>query len=127
MVKKPKTDFTTSRFFYYFCSMRSFRNKGRSKQLIGNRNKKLAARFYFYSHLCSLHYEKCLELLEEELDISQSTINDLLYKYSYLVDQLVSDKVTLHELKTAFPFFNWRYDHGTRSQNAKQTCLALFG
>src|SRR5690554_4240081 len=107
--------------------MRNRRHKGRSKRLIGNRNKKLAARYYFYSHICCLHYDKCLELLEEELDISQSTINDLLYKYSYLVDQLQQDKVTVQELKTAFPFFNWRYDHGTRSQNAKQTSLALFG
>lgn len=100
--------------------------KGRNERLIQKRNHKLVCRFYFYSTIMSLNFSKCLELLEEELDLSQSRITDLLAENSELITSLERTNATTSELKTAYPFMSWHYDHGKRSQIGAQTSLALF-
>lgn len=101
--------------------------KGRNEKLIEKRNRKLVCRFYFYSTLMCLNFSKCLELLEDEFDLSQSRITDLLAENSDLITAIERAKTSTQDLKSAYPFMSWHYDHGTRSQNAKQTSLALFG
>ena len=103
-----------------------FLKKGRNERLIQKRNQKLVCRFFFYSNLMSLNFSKCLELLENELDLSQSRITDLLADNSELITLLERSNTTLAELKSAYPFMNWHYDHGKRSQTLGQTSLALF-
>ncbi|MGV0977843.1 hypothetical protein [Empedobacter falsenii] len=81
--------------------------KGRAKELIINRNKKLCARFYFYSNLVGLRFERCLSKLKEEFDISESRIDDILSECNEQVAQLENDKMNEKDLKKVYPFFNW--------------------
>lgn len=100
--------------------------KGRNEKLIVKRNQKLVCRFYFYSTIMCLNFSKCLELLEDELDLSQSRITDLLAENSDLITSLERSNTTTTDLKSAYPFMSWHYDHGKRSQSAGQMSLALF-
>ena len=101
--------------------------KGRNEKLIAKRNRKLVCRFYFYSNLMCLNFSKCLELLEDELDLSQSRITDLLAENSDQITTLERANTTLADLKAAYPFMSWQYNHEKRSRTGAQTSLALFG
>ena len=127
-IGKQKPSLTNSAGFIIFAKtlQAMLIKKGRNEKLIEKRNRKLVCRFYFYSNLMSLNFSKCLELLEEELDLSQSRITDLLAANSDLITLLERSNTTLADLKTAYPFMSWHYDHGKRSQNAGQMSLALF-
>lgn len=101
--------------------------KGRNEKLIVKRNRKLVCRFYFYSTIMCLNFSKCLELLEDEMDLSQSRITDLLAQHSDLITSLERSNTTTQDLKSAYPFMSWHYDHGKRSRNGAQISLSLFG
>lgn len=83
------------------------KQKGRDKTLIINRNKKLCARFYYYSNLIGLRFEKVIKILTEEFDLSESRIADLISENTmHLIDLEVS-QITEKQLKKKYPFFSW--------------------
>ncbi len=102
--------------------------KGRSSIHIKNRNAKLAARFYWYSCILELKFSRCLQELELEFDITESTICDLISANSDLIASLESNAVSVQQLKTRFPFLNWSYSysHATKSPILVQQSLNLF-
>ena len=128
LLGKQKPSLTKSAGFLIFAKTLTVMiiKKGRNEKLIAKRNQKLVCRFYFYSNLMCLNFSKCLELLEDELDLSQSRITDLLAQHSDLITHLERANTTLADLKNAYPFMSWHYDHGKRSQSAGQMSLALF-
>lgn len=118
------------RRFFIFVLMSNVTNisKGRNPFLIQNRNNKLAARFYWYSCIIGLNFSRCLENLEEELDISQSRICDLISECGDIISELERNQVTVQQLKTRFPFFSWNYTYNSSKSLsiAVQSSLNLF-
>ena len=80
--------------------------KGRDKGLIISRNKKLCARFYYYSILIGLRFEKCLQKLNEEFDLSESRISDIIAENTTQLTDLEVNATTGKELKKTYPFLN---------------------
>ncbi|NAV17351.1 hypothetical protein EJN86_11105 [Riemerella anatipestifer] len=101
-------------------------NKGRDTQLIGYRNEKLAARFYYYSCILGLRYSRCLENMIPEFDLSESRIRDLISEHAELINRLELQGVGIAELKQAYPFMTWSPLASNRRNNAKQLSLDLF-
>lgn len=89
------------------------------------RNEKLAARFYFYNHLLCFKFERCLELLEQDFDISQATVTDILYSVSGLVDCLAEKQFTAQQLQSVFPEFNWSNQLAIQSRSYNSIHVSL--
>lgn len=89
------------------------------------RNEKLSARFYFYSVLLGLKFSRCLNLLEQEFDISEATICDIITENNDFITRLELKKVSISELKKHYPFMNWQYHPPTPFESATQLRLAL--
>lgn len=89
------------------------------------RNEKLSARFYFYSTLVGLKFSRCLELLEMEFDISESTICDIIAENNEFISRLEHKGFTTSELKKHYPFMNWQYHPQMPFQNPNQLRLTL--
>lgn len=100
--------------------------RGRNERLILQRNRSLVARFYYYSTLMQLKFSAVLELLENEFFISQSRITDLLADNTELITSLELKKTTTTDLKEAYPFMNWHYNHNRMLRNGEQMSLNLF-
>ncbi len=99
--------------------------KGRLNSCIKARNRRLAARAYFYETLCGLRYRVYIAYLAQEFDLSEARTSDLLYENSMTVSALQRLQVTANQLSNYYPFMNWRYDHKKRLQTAPQLSLAL--
>ncbi|AQX13502.1 MULTISPECIES: hypothetical protein [Elizabethkingia] len=84
-------------------------NKGRSSECIEKRNIKLSARFYWYSNIVGLKFEKCIEYLKAEFDITESRICDLIRENNTILSGFESKKATETDLKKMFSFMNWNY------------------
>lgn len=89
------------------------------------RNEKLSARFYFYSVLIGLKFSRCLQLLEQEFDISESTICDIIADNNELISHLERKRFTASDLKKHYPFMSWQYNPPTPFQTANQLRLTL--
>ncbi len=89
------------------------------------RNEKLSARFYFYSNLIGLKFSRCLQLLEREFDISESTICDIIAENDHIIAHFERKQFSANDLKKIYPHFNWQYNLQTPLQTANQLRLAL--
>lgn len=89
------------------------------------RNEKLSARFYFYNNLIGLKFSRCLQLLEREFDISESTILDIIAENNHIIAHLERKQFSANDLKKIYPYFSWQYNLQTPLQTATQLCLAL--
>lgn len=89
------------------------------------RNEKLSARFYFYSVLMGLKFSVCLQNLEREFDISESTICDIIAENNEFISQLELQQITTADLKKCYPFMSWQYSHQTPFQSSYQLRLSL--
>ena len=83
--------------------------KGGNNELIKARNYKLIARFYWYNSIIGLKFEKCIEQLEKEFDLSLSRIADLITENVCYLSDFETKKPNEKELKKIIPFFNWNY------------------
>lgn len=101
-------------------------NKGRSRQLIRQRDQRLAARFYWYNEIIGLRHEKCLRHLEREFDLRGSRIQDILTQNIGIVRQLEDKKADAAFLKALFPFMVWQYLPATTPSSGVQLSLDLF-
>lgn len=102
----------------YFCNMRGKQvlydnifptslESAAKPDLKERRDDKLAARFYFYAHICRYRYEKCLTNLEHEFDISHTQIIKRLSLRTDYIKDLVNQGTTTKELSRLFPYYNW--------------------
>ncbi|WP_153929658.1 hypothetical protein [Riemerella anatipestifer] len=101
-------------------------NKGRDTQLIGYRNEKLAARFYYYSYILGLKFSRCLEHLTPEFDLSESRICDLISEYSEYINRLELQGIGIADLKQTYPFMVWSPLVSSQKNNARQLSSDLF-
>lgn len=84
--------------------------KGRCKTLIQNRNKRLLYRFYYFSTIVGLKFSKCLDLIGNEFDLSESRISDILATESDTLTYLERQNIDIPHLKKEYPFYNWHYN-----------------
>lgn len=87
--------------------MQNTKTKGRSSNLIARRNKRLAARFYFYSIVIGLKFSRCLDLLAQEFDLSEARICDLLPEVADVVNELDRTAAGPTQLRELYPFLSW--------------------
>lgn len=92
-------------------------NRGRNSELIQFRNRKLVARFYYYSVLLDLKFSRCLKNLVLEFDITESRIGDILSAYSDELTTLERQSVGVVELRKAYPFMAWQNPPAMWSHN----------
>ena len=106
---------------------RAYTPKGRNQMLISGRNKKLAARFYWYSMLIGLKFERCLNHLSEEFDLSTNRISTLITENADYISELDYTDITEAELQQRYPFFSWQYLPSRKFRNGGSEFLSLSG
>lgn len=101
-----------------FCIFVLMARRGRNIDKITARNRRLAARLYFYEELCGLRSEVFLPYLAEEFDLSQSRIEDLLPIAYRTADVMRKQAVGISKLCAYYPFMSWKYVHSKRLQRS---------
>lgn len=113
--------------FFIFAEMSSNQaNKGRNAFLIQHRNQKLAARFYYYSHILELKFSRCLENLSIEFDLTESRICDLISEQSHRISEMEMKGISPAELRKAYPFMTWQNPSSSPLHTARQLSADLF-
>jgi len=81
--------------------------KGRSEQLLEQRNEKLFYRYYYYSRLLHYGYEQMLKQLQKEFDLTERSLNLYLSIHAERLKEVNAEKKTVKQLKQMWPHFNW--------------------
>lgn len=81
--------------------------KGRSTDLIKNRNLALLHRFYYYASFTELKYEKIIEVISSDFYLSHRRVIDILSNEAITLRDIRRDKPSIQKLKTSFVQFNW--------------------
>lgn len=82
--------------------------RGRSKELIENRNKCLFYRFYFYSKIHNYNYVNTISVLSKEFFLSTRTVSNIFLNGFEYAQQVFKEKKTAKELEEMFRYLNWR-------------------
>ena len=83
--------------------------RGRNSTYLNSRNKKLAYRYYFKSKAQGKSYEKLLEELHQEFDLSKKTIYNVLFVENYeVLNEVMKLKPTVKDMRKLYPFFSWQ-------------------
>jgi hypothetical protein len=81
--------------------------KGRSAELIDDRNSVLIARFYYHMEIKRLRYDDIIHQLQREFFLSEQRIVDVLTGNQNILDNYMDDKPATKELKHLFSWFVW--------------------
>jgi hypothetical protein len=81
--------------------------RGRSEELLEQRNELLFCRYYFYAKICRKQYNDTLLLLRTELFIESRTIINTIQNNSKYMQQLRMQKPDVGYFKKKFPFMVW--------------------
>ena len=81
--------------------------KGRSEELIKQRDELLSLRFYLYAHIKNESYETTIGKLSKEFFITERVVIDRLRENQEFLDEIFSTKPVVVELKKKAPFFSW--------------------
>jgi len=73
----------------------------------GNRNYKIACRFYYHFTIKGLQYERALTALNNEFDLSELRIAQLIMEGRDTLKELKDIKADGKYLKVKFPFYDW--------------------
>lgn len=73
----------------------------------GNRNYKIACRFYYHFTIKGLQYERALAALHDEFDLSELRIAQLIMEGRDSLKELKDNKADSKYLKIKFPFYDW--------------------
>jgi hypothetical protein len=94
--------------------------KGRSPVLLENRNNKLLYRYYYYTRLLQYSFNKVIEMLVYEFDLSRITITELVQDRASQLRQIADSQPTIKELEKMFPSYNWKGKPQGRSARKKE-------
>ncbi len=83
------------------------RKKGRNPELVLQRDRKLAARFYWYAKLRRMNYRDTVSALVQEFDISDRVVLDRLRANQDYLDWLFESHPGKQWLQRNFPYFRW--------------------
>lgn len=83
------------------------KRRGRSRELLAQRDEKLAARFFYYSQIKKLNYEDTINALVNEFDICERVVIDRLRANQGILDELFAEKPPVAKLKRKIPHFVW--------------------
>lgn len=81
--------------------------KGRNIDLLKNRDRKLAARFYYWAGIKNLRYSETIDKLVEEFDITEKVVIERLRLNQEYIDRLFADKPSSNNLKRIHPQYHW--------------------
>ena len=81
--------------------------RGRSEELIKERNELLVCRHYYYTRIRELQYKRTLEKLEREVFLSQFTIINIVNANNKLLKAINADKPDVKYFRLKFPFMVW--------------------
>ena len=82
-------------------------SKGRSKDLITRRNKKIIARYYYHNALCKKNLNGTIELLMLEFDLDDRTLSLILKKEADAIIEMKQKKPSKDSLKKQFHWPRW--------------------
>ena len=82
--------------------------KGRIAVLRQRRDRKLAARYYYYNAIHRLNYKTIIESLSFEFDISDRRLIDVLEENRAIIQEFRLAKATIKHLRDEFPFLMWK-------------------
>ncbi len=81
--------------------------KGRSEELIKDRNELIVCRHYYYTRIKELQYHRTLERLEKEVFLSKITIINIVAANNKLLKAINADKPGVKYFREKFPFMVW--------------------
>ena len=82
-------------------------SRGRNTAMLQARNEKLVCRYYYFTRIVQLPYGKVLEALQNDFDLTLSTIPQLIDKLRKPLEQIAAKKITREQLRDKYPNFNW--------------------
>jgi hypothetical protein len=82
--------------------------KGRSQDLIDQRNQLLFSRYYYYAKIIRKQYPDILLLLRQELFIEQRTIIDTLQRHNGELQQLRQQNPDVKYFRHKYPWLVWQ-------------------
>lgn len=82
-------------------------NKHTKGVFTGERNYKIACRFYYHFSIRGLRYERALFELNKEFDLSELRIAQLIMQSGDHLEKLKKDKADKKYLANKLPHYNW--------------------
>ncbi|MCX6256841.1 MAG: transposase [Bacteroidia bacterium] len=82
--------------------------KGRSKDLVKNRDINLVARFYYWNELKRIRFDDCINNLLNEFYITEQTILLIIKRNENELTRLRNSKTKESDLKKLNKSFNWK-------------------
>ena len=88
-------------------SLRSGNNKGRSIDLLNQRNTCIIYRYFFYAKLKKLQFNELLKQLSCEFYLSERTCVNIIGVSHREVKKAFAEKKEARELQKMYPFLSW--------------------
>lgn len=86
---------------------RKGQQRGRSKELIELRNKKLCYRYYYYSRLLKYDYMQVVQVLKHEFDLTESTLGQIFEDMTEELTRVRNEAPTRRVLRGKYPYLRW--------------------
>jgi hypothetical protein len=83
------------------------KRRGRSTDCLWARDRKLVARYYYYTYLKRWKYEDTIRQLEKEFDLIERTVIMRLTALNDDIKTLFERQPKLQEFKMLYPFLVW--------------------
>lgn len=93
-------------------------NRGRSQELIQQRNRALIWRYFFYSEVKRLRYDDIITELSRDFFISEHTVLARLVEYSESIQNLITERPSLAKIEAENARFDITY---TKAEKDKYT------
>jgi len=81
--------------------------KGRNKELLDRRNKKIIARYYFHNAICNKTISGAIEQLVDEFDLDDRTLSLIIKKEENFICELRKKKPSRDSLKKQYHWPQW--------------------
>lgn len=87
--------------------LQNSRVKGRSADLLNDRNTALLHRFYFYSTFTELKFERIISNVSRDFYLTPRRVTDILSKEVEMLTNIRKEKPSISKLRSKFIQFNW--------------------
>ena len=81
--------------------------KGRSEQLVAQRNELLTHRYYYFTKVARMQYGDAINILKQQFFLEERTIVFAIQQNSALLYKLHHEKPAVKYLSDKYPFLKW--------------------
>jgi len=83
------------------------KRRGRSVEMMEQRNRKLAYRYYYYTKFLKYGYDQTLAVLRHEFDLTECTLGQWIEDNRDLLVAVRSENPSIGKMKQKYPYLRW--------------------